>query len=540
MTYDGGADVASGTTDDDDGTVQFDLENGDYEVAVSAPDQDLYQPSDQRLVTIDGEDEEFSVQLESSGSDGDESDTATGIVRVVDQDGEPVEGEPVILSPPGTVEDEAKEERETNADGEVVIELAAGDPSDAVMYGVEVRDQEETLGIMSDDHHGVQEVTFNVGIDPGEPNYTATGKVIVFAGDDRVEGEPVTIEYEDGSTDEFGTDENDEVTLEFPKDAPDEITTVHAHVRDQTKSMIIETDENHGVQELIFQLEPQMTQFETTIVVENEQGQPIEGEVVEAQATQGDEAVEWEEIGTTDENGEVVLTGRSSDPTDVIQFEVRVQGYDQEPLQTYVDDSEHEETIVIESQPRDDPETHTLTVNLATHDVDGVAVTLEKETLPEDDEFEPVTKASAGGQVSFQVEEGSYYVDAEGYNPMLVGVYIDEDTEITIQETNPDPIEVTVVDADTDEGIEGAEISGRCDLWHSTGDSYIEGMTDETGVAHAETGVSPTSCNVTVEADDYEDEYLRLSVPDDDWITVELTTEAQDNETEQAALATAV
>lgn len=89
-------------------------------------------------------------------------DTATGIVRVIDQDGDPVEGETVTLWPPGTVEEETTETRETNADGEVVIELGAGEPEDVVMYEIVVRNQSRMLGIMSDEHAGVQEAVFEV------------------------------------------------------------------------------------------------------------------------------------------------------------------------------------------------------------------------------------------------------------------------------------------------------------------------------------------------------------------------------------------
>ncbi len=87
---------------------------------------------------------------------------ATGIVRVVDQNGDPVEGEPVTLWPPGTVEEEATETHETNADGVVVIELSGFEPTDVASFDVEVRDQEQTLGIMSDVHQGVQEAVFEV------------------------------------------------------------------------------------------------------------------------------------------------------------------------------------------------------------------------------------------------------------------------------------------------------------------------------------------------------------------------------------------
>lgn len=255
VTYDGGADVADGTTDEN-GEVMFDLEDGSYELVVSA--KGLMQPSDQRLVEINGEDTATEVQLQETGG-GD--DTATGIVRVTDSDGNPIEGEPVKITPPATVTERGTEIEYTDENGEVVIELGAGEPTDVVMYGVEVRGEEQTLGIMSDEHVGVQVVEFQ------------------------------------------------------PTD--------------------------------------RMYLFETVIYVTDESGEPVEGVPVEARhGMLGDDpANEWELVGETDENGEVVLTGGSSIPDDVIAKEVRVG--DQEPFTTYVEADKRVEEVTINQS--DDP-----------------------------------------------------------------------------------------------------------------------------------------------------------------------------------------
>jgi hypothetical protein len=151
VVSDGGDEVASGDTDSD-GTVSFDIESGEYDVIVNH--DDVTGPA-ATPVTVDDTGAEVSVTLDTNNK-------ATGIIRVVDQDSDPVEGEPVTLWGPGTVEEEGTETHETNADGEVVIELMAGEPTDAVMFDVEVRDQEQTLGIMSDAENGVQEIVFEV------------------------------------------------------------------------------------------------------------------------------------------------------------------------------------------------------------------------------------------------------------------------------------------------------------------------------------------------------------------------------------------
>ncbi|WP_336364826.1 carboxypeptidase regulatory-like domain-containing protein [Halalkalicoccus salilacus] len=255
VTYDGGADVADGTTDEN-GEVTFDLEDGSYELAVSA--EGLMQPSDQRLVEINGGDTAAEVQLQETGG-GD--DTATGIVRVTDSDGNPIEGEPVKITPPATVTERGTEIEYTDENGELVIELSAGEPEDVVMYGVEVRGEEQTLAIMSNEHAGVQVVEFQ------------------------------------------------------PTD--------------------------------------RMYLFETVIYVTDESGEPVEGVPVEARhGLLGDDpANEWELVGETDENGEVVLTGGSSIPDDVIAKEVRVG--DQEPFTTYVEADKRVEEVTINQS--DDP-----------------------------------------------------------------------------------------------------------------------------------------------------------------------------------------
>lgn len=210
----------------------FEVTPGDYEVLVDTEPLE-YTDSGTHPVEVDG-DTEYTLQLASPpGDDTDtEENTATGIVRVVDQNGDPVEGEQVLLRPPGTVEDDAREERFTDENGEVVIELAAGAPDDVVPYGVEVRGEEKQLMIMSDEHVGVQEVTFEVS-------------------------------------------------------------------------------------------EDEMTEFERTVRVVDQNGDPVEGERVETRRLADNE---WTDAGTTDANGEITLTAVSSDPSDAALYDVRVAG----------------------------------------------------------------------------------------------------------------------------------------------------------------------------------------------------------------------
>lgn len=267
---------------------------------------------------------------ENDGTDSDEndaSDTATGIVNVVDENGEPVAGEPVTLWPPGTVEEEATDTRKTDENGQVRIELAAGEPDDVVMYTVKVREQEQTLGIMADEYEGVQEITFKVG------------------------------EEDDGDGDE-------------------------------------------------------MTEFERTVLVVNTNGDPVEGETVEARSLG---VSEWEEIGTTDASGEVVITASSSDPTDAFMYDIRVDGQVETGIAV---DNEDREPAVITLKPEEPTSAGdiSITVTDAATDEPVVPATVEIEHAETGEQFESMTN-SEGTAPFTTVPYGEYAVTvaADGY-----------------------------------------------------------------------------------------------------------------------------
>lgn len=161
--------------------------------------------------------------------------------------------------------------------------------------------------------------------------------------------------------------------------------------------------------------------------------------------------------------------------------------------------------------------THTLTITNA-----GTAPVEIMEDAPPDEDPKTTTHEPVDGVVETEVAEGSYYIRTDDRVDTLVGVYVDDDTEITLQDSDLGPLTIEVVDAETGDGIDGAEISGLCHLWYSGGDEYITGTTGSDGVADAQPGVSPTICETTIRADGYEDEHLRISVPEDDGLVVEL------------------
>lgn len=169
-----------------------------------------------------------------------------------------------------------------------------------------------------------------------------------------------------------------------------------------------------------------------------------------------------------------------------------------------------------DAPPEDEEPVYTLTVEATS------PVTLERTW-----EDASTTREPTDGTVEFPVIEGSYTLSADGYYDIHeeLALQIDSDTTVTLQSEDGADVEVTVVDAETGEGIEGAEIGGVCNWYYSSGDAYVTGETDADGVATAHAGLSPTDCDTTVSAEGYESENLTLSVPEDDGLTVELEPE---------------
>lgn len=253
-----------------------------------------------------------------------------------------------------------------------------------------------------------------------------------------------------------------------------------------------------------------------TVTVENDDGEPAEGVEVVGIGPGG-------EIysGVTDGNGQATFDLGDGAYT----WYVSTDGteYDESSEEEITMDGEDRSiALTVQSDEPGPTETHTLTINNA-----GTStVEIEREARPGGDDGEIITaEPDENGVVEVDVEEGTYHVRTDDRNDTMVGIHVDENTEMTLQDPNPDPITIEVVNADTGEGIEGAEISGVCDMWYSSGDDYITGTTGPDGIAEAEPGLSPTNCDANINAEDYEEEVVQLSVPDDDGLVVELTSE---------------
>lgn len=428
ITADGGDEVASGTTDSN-GVITFDVENGEYDVIVEH--EDITAAS---RVTVDG-DTEDSLTLDTSDQ------KATGIVKVVDQNGDPVEGEPVTLWPPGAVEEEATETRETDENGEVRIELVAGEPEDVVMFDVVVRDQKKYLGIMADAYVGVQEVVFEV--------------------------------------DTTGVDGTERA-------------------------------------------------LKVTVVDQN--GDPLEGASIHATGPVLSNGAAHEPSGETNADGIATLTAYDG------EYDLEVQ-YDGEITEDHVTvDGDTKTTVEVDTSETGE-ETNTLTVHAES------AVTVEST----DEDGMSETQEPTDGVATFEVPDGGYVITADGYHSADLP-FVEEDAEITLQDTGGATMDITVTDAESGDPVAGAEISGVCDLHYSGGDSYIEteSPSGADGVVTVQTGVTPTTCDATVTADGYEDAQITLDAPDDDGRTVELqpaetaTPDPGENETNATVALTSV
>lgn len=259
-----------------------------------------------------------------------------------------------------------------------------------------------------------------------------------------------------------------------------------------------------------------------SVTVEDDDGQPVEGVEVVGTGPGGDVY-----SATTDENGQATFDLEDGEYT----FSVTTDGteYDASSEEELTMDGEDQSiTLTVTSEQEPAPETHTLTV---TGVADGIEVQAEADAELSDGEL--YTATASDGQAELEVPEGGYIVTAEGYHD--ANIHVDSDTEITLQNLDGATLAITVVDAQTGEPVPGAVIEGVCNLYYTSGDSYITGEAGEDGVIQAEAEVTPTDCDANIYADGYEETVEQISVPDDDGLTVAL--EPETNETEAAAAA---
>lgn len=251
---------------------------------------------------------------------------------------------------------------------------------------------------------------------------------------------------------------------------------------------------------------------ELKVTVTNHNGDPVEGASVSIVTYDGGEDVA---SGTTNSDGVATFDVPNG------SYEAVVTTEDDELLQPsdqrLVDVNGEDASLDVQMQSSGDngggEETHTLTVYADS------AVTLEST----DEDGMNETKEPTDGVVTFEVPAGGYTLAADGYHRADV-LSVEEDTEITLQDTSGATMDVVVVDAETGNPIGGAEMDGECALWYTGGDSYIEttSASEGDGIVTVHTGVTPTTCEPTVTAPGYESTTIGLDAPGDDGQTVEL------------------
>lgn len=286
VTYDGGESVDSATTDEN-GQATFEVENGEYEVSVSGTQ--FHQSSDNRLVTVSGEDTAFEVNMQNPGGMYDYSMT----VQVVDTDGNPITNELVRIGTPG----EGLEKHITDDNGEVTISFGNSSEDDAVMQIIEVRGEEYPVSVT----RGEQTEQITVSDDSERETHELT----VHAGEQApVENVDVTIERWDGVTTTKTTGENGQVTFTV---YPGEYTVTGIDERGEEQTVAVSVPDQQNV--LLDQMgTPAPEQVTATLEVVDQDGEPVEGVTVEAMTsippTYADVYIQSE---PTDANGQVTV-----------------------------------------------------------------------------------------------------------------------------------------------------------------------------------------------------------------------------------------
>ena len=544
-----GGEIYSSATDEN-GRVTVDLGDGEYTWYVTT-DGTEYNESSEEEITMDGNDESITLTVQAD-DDGDEDETHTLQVGIVDATATgnvagtvTVNGETKESTPDDPAEFELEDGTYTVTGGyidgwhvydkEVVIDgkdvettlhavpiraltVDAGEPGvDVTIERERTQDDGETMTVTTGDD-GVA----TVDTLPGPHTISADGyETREFTVPADFDPDPVALEPADG-----GESETHTLTVTIVDQTAAGPMQGTATVNDETKTV----DGDNGAQ---FELEDgtyivtgeaanegwHVGSEEVTIDGENEDvslpANPIRTITVDTDeagvdVTLADDEGDEVETKTTGDDGRVEFDALPGN------YSLHAAGYESADVTVPAD----QDPETVEMSPA--TVTHTLTINNA-----GTStVEIEREAQPGGDDGELITaEPDENGVVEVDVKEGTYHVRTDDRNDTMVGIHVDEDTEITLQDPNPDSITIEVVDADTGEGIEGAEISGVCDMWYSSGDDYITGTTGPDGITEAEPGLSPTNCDANINAEDYEEEVVQLSVPEDDGMTIELQPE---------------
>lgn len=206
-----------------------------------------------------------------------------------------------------------------------------------------------------------------------------------------------------------------------------------------------------------------------------------------------------------------------------------------DPPTTDPDDPDDHEDETGDEQPDDDEpseETHTLTVaviDAESSDLLPATVTVSEPSTGFEDTA--TSAEDAPGIVNFEVPDGTYSIDAsaEGYQyfPETTESMVEvdgEDVDVEVQlwsERETHTLTMTVLDDETDEPIEGANIAGVGGL-PGAADALMGRTTDASGVAVIDAVAPISPYDTTVEADGYETWFDWLDIQADTELTVRL------------------
>ncbi|MFC7008554.1 carboxypeptidase regulatory-like domain-containing protein [Halalkalicoccus salilacus] len=276
VTYDGGAPVDEGVTDEN-GEFQVKVPDGDYEVSVTGTE--YAQSSANRLVTVQDGDTTFNVHLYNPDVPGSEPHTLT--VNVVSPEGNPVEDAPVsVVSQDGDV---TASQGTTNENGQVMMEVPEGQYEIAVdtsdMQFVDEETHEIEMGVAA------QEYTVQLSPPQGEMyDYSATVQVVDGDGNP-VPNELVTVTpWGSPGSEQYITDENGEFTIPGGSSAEGdaighevevrgEIHNVHLVMGPQHERITVSSDADRETQELTVNAGEQVGVEGVDVTIERWDGQ---------------------------------------------------------------------------------------------------------------------------------------------------------------------------------------------------------------------------------------------------------------------------
>ncbi|WP_255169457.1 hypothetical protein [Natrononativus amylolyticus] len=321
------------------------------------------------------------------------------------------------------------------------------------------------------------------------------------------------------SDDANESDDSDAITTDDEADDTDD-DSYDQDEQESSNESAGNGDESDGTHDADESLEPDQSLL--TLVVVDEDGEPLEGVDVFGLGAEHDADIPREFSGETDDDG--LYTDEIYE--NEYEIDLEFDGYESKTFD-HVHDEEHEVTAELDSE--NDSGEVTLEV---VHPGTGEGMATELRTNATESGTHDTNQD--GEVVLEDVEPGEYSITATELPSHPSSTT--ESTEFTVEET-PSTVEVEgvpfpedcrldieVVDGETGDPIDGASIGGHVEMHNHT--EIAEVNSAETDADGAATLVEICGeWEIMVSADDYEQQIERLDLEENDSATVELESE---------------